>query len=98
MKSNPDLGSLKFDEVLEAFHVCHIHLKPLHSVNVPIRKELYSVSLTRDAESQISQEAFYSIPFMTNSPAWGDATHLSVDHCDECVKRRREIESGAVAQ
>ncbi|MCC9608115.1 hypothetical protein LOC68_01615 [Blastopirellula sp. JC732] len=92
--ANPEFKSLTFEEVVAAFHVCHIHLKPLRSVEVPIRKDVVSVSRTRESEAQISQAAFYAIPFVVDSPAWGEATHLSVDHCEDCVRRRKQIETG----
>ncbi|MDB5343991.1 MAG: hypothetical protein JWP89_2368 [Schlesneria sp.] len=78
--------------ILEAFHVCHIHMLPLQSVEIPIQKGLWSVTRTPDIDAQINREAPFSESYCLDSSAWGNATHVTVDHCDECVAERRRIE------
>jgi len=96
--SNPDLKVLSFEDILAIFYVCHIHLKPLHSVDIPIRKGLYCVTLTREYQNLLWEEAYYSLPFALDSSAWGEATHIKDDHCEDCVARRRQLEGRSQGQ
>ncbi|MGV3606286.1 MAG: hypothetical protein ACO1RA_07745 [Planctomycetaceae bacterium] len=44
-----------------------------------------------EIEEQITSNAPYSVPYALDSSAWGEATHISVDHCDECLEWRNRM-------
>ena len=94
---NAEFKEMSDSDVQKAFYVCHIHLKPLRKVNVPIRKGVSSISRTREAELLIASEAYYSIPLMIDSSAWGASLDRSVDHCEECVSRRIQLEDSGIS-
>jgi len=90
-KTHADVASLEFTSIVDAFYVCHVHMKPLHRVDIPIQKGLGCVTQAPEVEARISCDAPYSMQSSLDSPAWGDATHITVDHCDECLAKRKQI-------
>ncbi|GIW79458.1 MAG: hypothetical protein KatS3mg105_1265 [Gemmatales bacterium] len=89
--SNPEFAHLGFSAIVDAFYVCHVHMTPLRRTEVPIRKGLWCETHTSEVESQIVSDAPYSTTYALDSDAWINATHITVDHCDECLAKRRQI-------
>ncbi len=90
--SNSRFANLEFSGIVDAFYVCHVHLTPLHRAEIPIQKGLWCVTGTSEVESQICGNAPYSTQFALDSPTWGNVTHITVDHCNECLAKRRQID------
>lgn len=89
--SNTKFANLEISAVVNAFRVCHVHVTPLRRAEVPIRKGLWGETRTAEVEAQICRDAPYSLPYALDSTAWGDATHITIDHCDECLVKRKQI-------
>lgn len=77
--------------IIDAFHLCHVHLANLRQVEVPIRKGVWCMTHAGEIDEQITSNAPYSVPYALDSSAWGEATHTSVDHCDECLEWRNRM-------
>lgn len=92
VRQNPNAASLNDAAILEAFHVCHIHMLTLHGVEIPIQKGLWDITNSPEYDARISREAPFSESSCLDSQAWGDATHVVVDRCDECFSERKRIE------
>jgi hypothetical protein len=80
----PEAAEMEVGEILDAFYVCHVHLVPLHPASIPIRKGLWC-EYYMPTVNTFAKLAPYSLQYSLDSSAWGDATHIEVDHCDECV-------------
>lgn len=91
VKVNTEFANLEFPAIVNAFYVCHVHMAPLHRAAIPIRKGLWCITHTPEVEAEISRDAPYSLTYSLDSPAWGDATQITVDHCDECLVRWKQI-------
>lgn len=83
----PEYATLDLTTVLNAFYVCHVHLVPLHRASIPIRKGLWCVDKAPNDDQ--GDPPPYSLQAALDSPAWGDSTHIDVDHCDECLAELR---------
>lgn len=90
IKEHAEFAELNFTEIRSAFYLCHVHLKPLRQVEIPIQKGLWCITYSPEGGEVISENTPYSIPFALDSSAWSDATHITVDHCDECVAWRAQ--------
>lgn len=94
--THDEYAGLCFRDIIDAFYVCHVHGLPLSRGEVPICKDVWDFTRAKDIEAQVSQNAPYSASFVPDSPAWGDATHVTVDQCAECLKTRNQIEERQV--
>lgn len=89
--SNAEFANLEFSAIVDAFYICHVHMTPLRRAEVSIRKGIWCETHTSEVEGQIGSDAPYSTTYALDSDAWGDATHITVDHCDECLAKRTQI-------
>jgi hypothetical protein len=88
--ANPEFADSDFDTIVSTFAFCHVHLVPLQTVQIPIRKDLIDEYFAPEYESQLVN-CPYSAQYVYDSPAWGDRTHIDSLHCDECIAFRQRI-------
>lgn len=89
---HPEFAIVNAATILEAFHICHVHMSNLRAVEIPIRKGVWDITHSSDYDARINEEAPYSESASLDSQAWSAATHVTVDRCDECFAHRKRIE------